>query len=468
METAVLTPESTFKDSFHAFWDARDLSCSLTPDKLTFEDQICPLSPSLDHNNKGILNDDSFAQAFVFSPPKLKMSPKTSGQNMKFPLCGLSPNLNPPATLSMSPMIKPFHPPPLVLPDIDDIGIVTPVNDTTKHRKRKATFIETPQRKRMKMIGSKLKYSCRDCGFKCKKIKNLQALQQLYPEYGNAFYCDECEQNSPSWPMFHCVHPSCEYDVCMRCAWKELDDTGSDNVVTPTNGRADMRLTLEEEDEHFKIKELAEKKIDTPKPPPQKKKPKSGFQLVFARPGINPVGFCPRFDTKKSEKSKRALSFEHVKQALLTNQPSGRGKGQKPPLDLVKGEFIPPSQGKFAVMKRFNKIFFWKSRQQWLAYWPCFEAAFDEFELARLHLVFMEERETESIETSARGRIVKKKHIRPAKVNEELEKEFHRKYAKANPELALILLRVYRFWTAKRHIFADRPWVDRKKRKKSK
>ena len=153
-------------------------------EKLTFEDEICPLSPSLDHNNKGILNDDSFAQAFVFSPPKLKLSPKTSGQNMKLPLSGLSPNLNPPATLSMSPVIKPFHPQPplLVLPDIDDIGIVTSINDTTKHRKRKAPSIETPQRKRMKMIGSELKYSCRDCGFKCKKIKNLQALQQLYPE----------------------------------------------------------------------------------------------------------------------------------------------------------------------------------------------------------------------------------------------------------------------------------------------
>jgi len=320
----------------------------------------------------------------------------------------------------------------------------------------------------MKMIGSELRYSCRDCGLKCKKIRNLQKLQQLYPEYGNAFYCDECEKNSPSWPMFHCTQPSCEYDICMSCAWKHFD-AGIDDVVSPTNDdRADLRLNLLDEDEHFKIKEPETTKIGTPKGSPQKKQPNVGFRLIFARPGVNPIGFCPRFEQKKSKNSGRTRSFDFVKQALLTNQPSGRGKGQKPPVDSVKGKFIPPSQGKFAIMKRFKKLFFWKSRKQWLAYWPCFEAAFDEFELARLHMVFMEERETESIETSARGRIVKKKHIRPAKVSETTEKEFHKRYAKANPELALILLRVYRLWTAKRHIFAARPWIDPKKKKKAK
>jgi len=95
----------------------------------------------------------------------------------------------------------------------------------------------------------------------------------------------------------------------MSCAWKHFD-AGIDDVVSPTNDdRADLRLNLLDEDEHFKIKEPETTKIGTPKGSPQKKQPNVGFRLIFARPGVNPIGFCPRFEQKKSKNSGRDTFF---------------------------------------------------------------------------------------------------------------------------------------------------------------
>merc|ERR1719474_1356037 len=113
------------------------------------------------------------------------------------------------------------------------------------------------------------------------------------------------------------------------------------------------------------------------------------------------------------------------------------------------------------MMKYYRKDFFWKTERQFRGFWPCFKAPFDEYELGRLHMALMEEQESTSIEQSSRGRRTKKKHIKPAKINEDTEAELFKKYSKAKPELALILLRVYRLWLRKPQLsLGHKPWVN--------
>jgi hypothetical protein len=268
----------------------------------------------------------------------------------------------------------------------------------TGKRKRQMDEVETRERKRVKMVGKKIKFYCDECETLCKEIKNVAMLQKLYPEYGKGFYCDECNLGSPTWPMFHCTQPKCEYDVCMNCALKDCNQVDVATVEVEASGaRDDVRLNLLDDDESLapnansakppkkQVRPLVKIEKDPVLKqtfvPKRKPKRKSEFKLIFARPGVNPVGVLPRFEVKKQG---RTRSFDIMKRNLNSRGSTGRGKGMKPIVKKdSKAGFSPPKKGKYAIMEAYKNDFFWKTGDEWIAYWPCFEAEFDQIQFAR-------------------------------------------------------------------------------------
>lgn len=193
-------------------------------------------------------------------------------------------------------------------------AFITPMTEimSKKMRKRKAEEY-TKRTKR-----SKVNKICFECNASCEEIRNSQMLQKFHPEYGNSFYCDECELTSPSWPMFHCR--SCEYDVCFICGTKNKDIRVDKRAHTSANvSHPDENLGLKADfianrEEATLVTPTAQAE-DTDSPPK--------LQLTFAVLAVNPPGFQPRFYTKQDR------SFESVKRSLLNQEAllGGRGKG---------------------------------------------------------------------------------------------------------------------------------------------
>jgi len=58
---------------------------------------------------------------------------------------------------------------------------------------------------------------CLECENDCELVHSIEDFRKIdSAEYGDVYYCDECNSGSPSWPAWHC--PGCGSDWCTPCA----------------------------------------------------------------------------------------------------------------------------------------------------------------------------------------------------------------------------------------------------------